>query len=81
MDDTVKEAAAVYSGMISGLSGEERIIMALNSFSVAKEMVIASVPEIKDAVKLREVLLKRFYGDELTDDEIKKIAETYLMTT
>ena len=75
MSDTVKEAAAVYSEMIAGLSGEERLMLALKSFSAAKELVLASLPEISDEKAKRILLLKRFYGDEFTDEQIKKIAE------
>ncbi|MHC1736558.1 MAG: hypothetical protein AB9882_00955 [Ignavibacteriaceae bacterium] len=75
MDDTIKEAAAVYAGMISGLTGEERLILALRSFSAAKELVLASLPENSDEKAKRILLLKRFYGDEFTDEQIQKIAE------
>ncbi|HOJ18408.1 MAG: hypothetical protein GX452_04555 [Ignavibacteriales bacterium] len=75
MDDTVKEAAAVYSEMIAGLTGEERLILALKSFSAAKELILANLAETCDEKAKRILLLKRLYGDEFTDEQIKIIAE------
>jgi hypothetical protein len=72
MGDTPKNVDDFYSSLFNSLSGEERMMMAAESFESAKEIVLSSLkPGLSESEKRME-LLRRFYGEELDEKQVEE---------
>jgi hypothetical protein len=76
MSDTPKNVDDFYSSLFNSLSGEDKIMMAVESFESAKQMVLASLkPGLSESEKRMELLM-RFYGDELNEKQVEGFRES-----
>lgn len=73
MNDTRPEAQRVLDELFAGLSGEERLKMGLEMFDTARKIVISSFPPGLSEKEIRKRLFLRFYGDDFSEDEKRKI--------
>lgn len=82
MRDTSRSVEDFYSSLFDSLSGEERIMMAVESFECAKAIVISSFNEKLSESEIKKRLLIRFYGEDLskeqTDYYLARIDQKYL---
>lgn len=65
MTDTSPEIAELVRQKLMARSGEERFLMGVRSFEVAREMVLASFPAGLTPEELKRQLFKRIYGQPL----------------
>ncbi len=59
--------------MIDSLTGEERLMLALESFNAAKMLVIHSLEKTYDDFNIKKEVFLRFYGNDFDKDIIEKI--------
>jgi hypothetical protein len=65
MDDTSPETEALLETRYAAMSGSERVLMAMEMFETAQQVVLSSLdPGLSEHERRRE-LCRRFYGDEL----------------
>ena len=65
MNDTSPETEAFLKARYAALTGQERLLMALQMFETAQQIVLSSLdPALSEAARRRE-LFRRFYGEEL----------------
>ena len=65
MNDTSPEIEAFLEARYAAMSGSERVLMAMQMFETAQQIVLSSLdPGLSDWERRRE-LCRRFYGDEL----------------
>ena len=69
MQDTSIEIQKFYHNLLMSKTGEERFLMGISMFQVARELVLSSFPKDLSEEQKRILLMKRFYGR-------KKKAET-----
>lgn len=62
--DTSPEIAEMVRTMLMSRSGEERLMMALQMFVVARDMALASFPPGLSEIEIKLRLFERFYGSE-----------------
>ena len=67
MNDTSPETEAFLSTRFAAMCGSERVLMALQMFGTAQQIVLSSLdPGLSEAARRRE-LCCRFYGAALAD--------------
>jgi hypothetical protein len=71
MRDTTREVDDFYAGLFNSFSGEERMMIAAESFESAKAIVLSSMKPGLSESEQRMELLTRFYGDELDSKQIE----------
>jgi hypothetical protein len=67
MQDTSIEMQRFYHDLLMSKTGEERFLMGISLFQIARELVLASFPKYLSEEKKRILLMKRFYGIEIDD--------------
>ena len=68
MDDTPRHIADLQRRLIMQHTPEERMLMGVDMFDVARAMVLASLPPgLTDGERVY-ALLKRMYGSELSEE-------------
>jgi hypothetical protein len=76
MNDTQPEMAKLYHQLLMAKTGEERLIMGCSMFDFAKSIVISSIkndnPRLSPS-EIRQELFKRFYQNDFTALQTKKI--------
>ena len=72
MNDTPREVETLYREKLMQRSGAERFRMGLEMFELATLMMLAGLP-VEDRDRVRELLLRRLYGDEFTGEELQRI--------
>ena len=65
MNDTSPETEAFLKARYAALSGQERLLMALQMFETAQQIVLSSLDPALGAAARRRELLRRFYGEDL----------------
>ncbi|RJR20281.1 MAG: hypothetical protein C4581_03625 [Nitrospiraceae bacterium] len=76
MNDTSPEIESRFIEMMMRKSGEERLRMGFEMFNMARTQVIASIRIQKPDADLAEIskeLFIRFYGQDFSHDESRKI--------
>ena len=76
MNDTAPEIEAIYEQMMMNKSGQERLQMGFSMFNMARRQVIAAIRKNKpdaDVVEIRREIFLRFYGNDFSQEEQKKI--------
>jgi hypothetical protein len=73
MNDTSPEAKKILDESFANLSGEQRLLMGLEMFETARKIVLSSFPPGLSENEIRKRLFLRFYGDDFSEDEKKKI--------
>ena len=69
MKDTTADFERKYTAMLMSRSGEERLLMGADMFDSAVRMMRAGIEAshgVLDEIEMRERLLERLYGDELS---------------
>lgn len=66
MTDTSPEIEAFLATRYATMSGSERLMMALQMFETAQQIVLSSLDPGLDEHARRRETCRRFYGDELT---------------
>ena len=67
MQDTSIEMQRIYHNLLMSKTGEERFLMGISMFQIAKELVLASFPKDLSEEHKRILLMKRFYGREINE--------------
>lgn len=67
MTDTEPDVARKFYEMIMARSGEERFMMGIRSFEVARTIVLASLPKDLSELELKRKLFERVYGAPVED--------------
>ena len=67
MTDTEPDVARKFYEMIMSRSGEERFMMGIRSFEVARTIVLASLPKDLPELELKRKLFERVYGAPVED--------------
>lgn len=70
MKDTNEKIEKIYNQMIMNKTPEERVKMCFSMLHTARQIVLASLPDKKN---WRKELFLRFYGDEFSPEQTKKI--------
>ena len=65
MHDTSPEIEAFLTARYAALSGQQRLLMALEMFETARQVVLSSLDPSLDEQERRRALFRRFYGDAL----------------
>jgi hypothetical protein len=65
MNDTSPEIEAFLTERYAALSGPQRLLMALQMFETARQVVLSSLDPALDEQQRRRELFRRFYGDAL----------------
>ncbi len=73
MMDTTPAMQQLYRDKLMERSNEERFMMGVRSFDVARTMVLASLPPDLDETEQRVALFLRFYGNDFTPEKRKAI--------
>ncbi len=73
MKDTSDNIQELYSAMIMQKTGEERLIMGVSMCQTAKRMVLSSFPDKMNQYEIRCMLLRRYYSNDFSEAELKKI--------
>jgi hypothetical protein len=68
MTDTPPEIAAIIRQRLMALPPEERFLMACRSFTVARDIVIASMSKDLSEIEFKRQLFQRIYGYPLPAD-------------
>ncbi len=67
MNDTSPAIEALLTERFAAMTGQERMLMALQMFETAQKIVLSSLdPNLSEAGRRCE-LVRRFYGDEMAD--------------
>jgi hypothetical protein len=65
MNDTSPEIDAILTARYAAMTGSERVLIAMQMFETAQQIVLSSLdPGLSESERRRE-LCRRFYGDEL----------------
>ena len=67
MQDTSIEIQKIYHDLLMSKTGEERFLMGISLFQIARELVLASFPKDLSEEQKRTLLMKRFYGKKIDD--------------
>ena len=67
MNDTAPEIEQKVYEMIMARTGEERFMMGIRSFEVARAIVLASLPKDLSQDELKHRLFERIYGAAIED--------------
>jgi len=73
MNDTAPEIQDKIDDIYKNKSGEEKLLIALSMFETARELVISSLPNNISDKELRKALFLRFYENDFSRSEKKKI--------
>ena len=73
MNDTSPWAKKIQDELFAKLSGEERLLMGLEMFETARKIVLSSFPPNLSEDEIRERLFLRFYENDFTEEEKKRI--------
>ncbi len=63
MNDTAPAVVARYRELLLARSGEERMLMGIRMFTVARSIALASFPPHLPLEEVRRLLFARLYGD------------------
>lgn len=75
--DTSPEIEEKLDEIYRNMPGEKKLMIALGMFDSARNMVLASLPKGLSEKEIRKQLFLRFYGDDFSEDEKKKILEHF----
>jgi hypothetical protein len=73
MNDTSPTVQKQYHDLLMQKTNEERLLMGLSMFESAREMVMASFQNDSSNLEKKIHLLHRFYGNDFSEQEMKKI--------
>lgn len=73
MTDTDPQTEALYRRMLMARSSEERFLMGARMCEAARATVLASLPEGLSTAERRVALLRRYYGNDLTAEELRAL--------
>ena len=73
MIDTAPEIQDKIDDIYKNKCGEEKLLIALNMFETARELVISSLPNNLSEKELRKALFLRFYGNDFSTNEKERI--------
>ena len=73
MNDTTPDITEKLTEIYKNKPGEEKLLIALNMFETARELVISSLPNNLSEKELRRELFLRFYGNDFSKSEKEKI--------
>lgn len=73
MNDTSVKIQSKYHDLLMQSTNEERFLMGISMFETAREIVIASCPNINSELDKKIHLLKRFYSNDFSADQMNKI--------
>ncbi|MCL5774011.1 MAG: hypothetical protein M1536_06485 [Firmicutes bacterium] len=76
MKDTSDEIESYYRRKLLARTGEERLLMGDSMYATARQLVLASINKKNSesgAVELKRALFLRFYGNDFTSEECRKI--------
>lgn len=80
MNDTPPEIEKRYRDMLMSRSGEERFLMGIRMFDVARQIVLSSLPPNLTDIERKRLLCERFYDGEVDVDafveHLKKLEST-----
>ena len=68
MNDTSPEIETFLTARYAALSGPQRLLMALEMFETARQVVLSSLDPSLDEQERRRELFRRFYGDALAHE-------------
>ena len=68
MNDTPPHIADLHRRLVMLHTPEERVLMGVDMFDVARAMILASLPTGMSDAERVYALLKRIYGDELSEE-------------
>lgn len=76
MNDTSSDMAAKIQALYMQRSGEERMMMCLEMFDFARQLMIANLKEQGyQGVDLRKQIFLRTYRDDFSDEMLRKICQ------
>lgn len=82
MNDTDVKTQNLFNAMIMSKSGQERLSMGFSMFNMARRQVIASIRQNNpnaDASEIKKGIFLRFYGQDFSPEEQKKILKRLLL--
>lgn len=74
MSDTTVEVSALVAARHAAMSAEERVRAAASMYTTARAIVEASIPAGIQGEARRYRVLKRFYGDEVSEAALRACA-------
>ena len=82
MNDTDPKIQDMFNTMMMSKSGQERLNMGFSMFNLARRQVIAAIKRDKpyaDAREIRKEIFLRFYHQDFSPEEQKKILNRLLV--
>ncbi len=82
MNDTDIKTQNLFNAMIMNKSGQERMAMGFSMFNMVRRQVIAAIKQDKpsaDASEIKKGIFLRFYGQDFSPEEQKKILKSLLL--
>ncbi len=80
MTDTDPETEAIYREMLMARSLEERFLMGIRMCEAARATVLASLPPDLSPFNRKVALLRRYYGSDFSEEELRKIERAFTAT-
>jgi hypothetical protein len=80
MSDTTPETMRALSALFARRSGSDRVRMACEMFDLARRLAVADLKAVEPSIteeRLRESLLERFYGDDLSEEDRRRVIMTW----
>ena len=74
MNDTSPEIQEIYRNMLMQKTEEERFLMGLSMCETARRIVLSTFPEGLSEAEKRVKLLYRYYSNDFSPEELKKIS-------
>ena len=73
MTDTDSQTEALYRRLLMAHSAEERFLMGVRMGEAARATVLASLPTELSPAERRVALLRRYYANDFSRDELQRI--------
>ncbi len=73
MDDTSQEIRKILQQRYASLTGEERMALGFQSCETAKNIVLSSFPKGLSQKEIRIRLFLRYYSNDFSEEDKKKI--------
>lgn len=76
MDDTSPETKKIWHEMLMARSVEERFMMGVQMFTMAREIIIATLPKDLPPLEFKRRLFERIYGFPLPEEAVSQLSSS-----
>lgn len=76
MDDTSPEVKEILHEMLMARSVEDRFMMGVEMFNMAREIIIATLPKDLSPLEFKRQLFARIYGFPLPEEALSQLSSS-----